>query len=148
MNRITLGFVTAVSAVALLTGCAGSAQRSGPASDEAADSLPAKCLTATGGAIQKLQDDIAATVGEVTFEGHGVIKSESGDDFWYIAITFDEDGSSRTGTWGTMQDPTAEDDIAYVAVDDMAPLVSTYMQPVDFAGTTSTLVGADDCIAR
>lgn len=148
MNRKPLA-VAALGAitVCLVVGCSSPRPVDQPAPSEAAEQLPEKCLTPTDGAIQALEADITATVGDVEFEGTGVIKSESGDDFWYIAIKFDDDGSSRTGTWGTMQDPTSQDDIAYVAVDDMAPLVSTYKQPVDFKGTTSTLVGADDCIA-
>lgn len=148
MNRKLAAVAVLLPVVMLSAGCAPAAPRPVETVSEAAEQLPENCLTPTDGAVQALQDDVIATLGDVTFEGAGVIKSDSGDDFWYIALEFDEDGSSRTATWGTMQDPTTETDIAYVAVDDMAPLVSTYKQPADFAGTTSSLVGADDCIAR
>lgn len=148
MKRTTTGALIAILAVTL-AGC--SSPSPGPVRlpdmTPKADALPTKCLTATDGAITALQDDITATMGDVEFSGHGVTKSESGDEFWFIAISFeDEDGVAMTGTWGTMQDPTANDNIAYVAVDDMAPLVSTYKQPAAFEGTTSSLVGANDCI--
>lgn len=145
MNRKPFAVIalTALS-FSVLAGCSTPQPDAKPS--EAAGQLPEKCLTPTEGAIQALEADIKATIGDVEFKGNGVIKSESGDDFWYIAVEFDGE-TSGTGTWGTMQDPTTENDIAYVAVDDMAPLVSTYKQPIDFKGMTSSLVGADDCIA-
>lgn len=151
MKRTVAAIV--LGAVALtLTGCfpsiRPSAEREPEVSTPTAEALPEKCLTPVAGVVEKLQDDIAATMPGAEFLGHGVVKSESGDDFWYIAIEFRDPEQGRlTGTWGTMQDPTINGDIAYVAVDDMAPLVSTYKQPVVFQGTTSSLIGADDCIA-
>jgi hypothetical protein len=141
MNRTTTGIAVASLTTLLLTGCAQAPRATEP--QATAEPLPAKCLDVTEGAIQKLKDDVTATIGEVTFTGHGAVRSE---DVWYIALEFDEDGSPRTATWGTMQDPTVNDDVAFIAVDDMAPLVSSYKQPVAFQGVTSSDVGADDCI--
>lgn len=147
MRRRLLPVVLIASTI-LLAGCIPSAPREDREKPSpTVEQLPEKCLTPVEGVIETLQEDIAATMPGAEFLGHGVIKSDSGDDFWYIAIKFrDPDEGRLTGTWGTRQDPTADGDIAYVAVDDMAPLVSTYKQPVVFQGTTSSLIGADDCI--
>lgn len=143
-----LGGVALTAAVMIvLAACAPAPQEAdAPAPARTPEPLPAKCLTATEGAIVDLQGDVAATVDVAEFTGAGVTKSDSGDDVWFIALQWKGDGITYTGTWATMQDPTANDQIAYVAADDVAALSGTYQQPAAFEGFTSTLIGADDCI--
>lgn len=118
----------------------------------AAPSIPSNCITLTEGAVAKLEADIAATVPDAEFHGAGAAASAEGD-MWYIAITFTDPGLGRdfTGVWGTMQDPTVNDDIAYVAVDEVAEASGTYLQPVDFDGGIGVqlpgAVAATDCIS-
>lgn len=140
-------YMAAVLAASVLTlaGCSAGLQSESTA-EPTEEPLPAKCLTATAGAISDLQADVAATIPGVEFSGHGVTKSESGDEFWFIALRYEENDILYTGTWGTLQDPTANEHIAYVAVDEIAALSGTYKQPVDFQGVTTSAVGADDCI--
>lgn len=137
--RFVTGLVAAALMVAL-AGCAGSREVAVPSPTPTG----ADCLVPVPSAISDLQDDIAATSGATAFNGYGVA---AGDEMWFIALSFDADGASHTGVWGTLQDPTDNDDIAYVAVDEVAEASGTYKQPVAFDGVGVLLEGAQAATA-
>ena len=144
MRRLALPAVAL--ALASLAAC-GPSQPAEPEAKPAAIEQPDNCLTATAGAITKLQDDITATSGATAFNGHGVVASTN-SDMWFIAVDFTIDGEGDyAGVWGTQQDPTANDDIAYVAVDEVAEASGTYLQPKDFDKVGITLDGAKEALA-
>lgn len=129
-----------------LTGCFNT-KPTEPAPERTEANLPTECLTPTDGAINKLWADIEATTPDATLEGVGVAASDE-SEMTFIAIRFN-DGNTHTGTWGTLQDPTTETDIAFVAVDEVAEVSATYLQPKDLDKVGVLLPGAIlavDCI--
>lgn len=147
---LVIGIVGAI--VQRATGDAPSQQRPAagqteePTPDISDTSSDQSCLTATPGALTLLQTDIANTVPGTEFKGIGVAKSPA-SDMVFVAVKFHDIAGTRTGVWASLQDPTTEDHVAYVAIDEIAQISGTYKQPVEFDKKGIALPGAKAAIA-
>lgn len=121
MRRIIATASVAAAFALLLSGCS--------------TGTPEDCLTAKPDAIAKLWADISSTVPGAERLGVGVAPSEN-SDMTFIAVKFNDGSGDYTGTWATTQDPTKDDDVAFIAVDGVAKVSGTYQQPTDFEGKT------------
>ena len=128
MRRILATAAAASLVVLSLTACA--------------PSRPDSCLTAKPGAIDKLWSDIETTVPGAKKLGVGVAPSDS-SDLTFIAVKFNDGKGDYTGVWATTQDPTKDEDVAFIAVDGVAKVSGSYQQPAEFAKTGATIDAAE-----
>lgn len=144
-----LALAAIATLIVTLTGCFSTVPPAQQEATDATEELPTDCLTVTDGALTKLAAKIANTVPGAEVLRHGLTAS---DDLWFLAVEYTDPGLNRdfTGVWGSMQDLTADEDPAFVAVDEVAEASAEYLQPVDFDKIGAALpdaVAAVDCLA-
>lgn len=109
---------------------------------------PSNCLNLTAGARAKLERKIAEKVPGSAIVRTGLVSSPR-SSMYMLAVEFTDPGLDRdfVGVWGSMQDLTADEDPAFVAIDDVAAASAEYLQPIDFAGTEGPLPSVEDATA-